>query len=78
MAGQDEEIDDVIESALLVYNNQLKPFDDYILKDKQRTSTKMSKPGLSSLQLPARVPSQETIGERVKLKLQERKKPEHD
>ena len=38
MAGKDEEID-VIENALLVYNNQLKMF-DYIINDKHRTPTK--------------------------------------
>ena len=32
LARQDEEIDNVIENALLVYNNQLQFFDDYILK----------------------------------------------
>ena len=32
MAGQDEQVDDVIENASLVYNIQLKFFDDYILK----------------------------------------------
>ena len=30
LAEQDQEIDDVIENASLVYNNQLKFFDDYI------------------------------------------------
>ena len=34
LAKQDEEIDDVIESDSLVYNNQSNFFDDYILKDK--------------------------------------------
>ena len=33
LAGQDEEIDDVIQNVLLVYNNQLKFF-GYILKNK--------------------------------------------
>ena len=40
MARQDEEIDGVIENAWLVYNNQLKLLEDYMLKNKQRTSTK--------------------------------------
>ena len=40
LVGQDEEVDDVIETGLLVYNNQFKFFDDYILKDKQKTPTK--------------------------------------
>ena len=40
LVGQDEEVDDVIETGLLVYNNQLNFFDDYILKDKQKTPTK--------------------------------------
>ena len=53
LAGQDEEIDGVIENAWLVYNNQLKLLDDYMLKHKQRTSTKqiplekLFKPGSS-------------------------------
>ena len=53
LAGQDEEIDGVIENAWLVYNNQLKLLDDYMLKNKQRTSTKqiplekLFKPGSS-------------------------------
>ena len=34
LVSQDEEIHDVTENALLVYNNQLKFFDDYILKNK--------------------------------------------
>ena len=50
LAGQYEEIDDVIENVSLVYNNQLKCFDDYILKDKQKTPAKqIPKPELSSL-----------------------------
>ena len=40
LAGQDEEIDEIAENASLVCNNQLKFFDDYILKNKQRTPTK--------------------------------------
>ena len=53
LTGQDEEIDGVIENAWLVYNNQLKLLDDYMLKNKQRTSTKqiplekLFKPGSS-------------------------------
>ena len=53
LTGQDEEIDGVIENAWLVYNNQLKLLDDYMLKHKQRTSTKqiplekLFKPGSS-------------------------------
>ena len=39
LVGQDEEIDDVIENTSLVYENQLKSFDDSILKNKQRTPT---------------------------------------
>ena len=50
LVGQDEEVGDVIENASLVYNNQLKLFDDHILNDKHRTpkkrisSQKLSKP----------------------------------
>ena len=79
LAGQDEEIDEIAENASLVCNNQLKFFDDYILKNKQRTPTKristykLFKPGSSS-PLSIRFPSQETIAEIVKLKLQERKR----
>ena len=48
LAGQVEE-NDVIENVSIVYNNQLKFFDDYILKDKQKTPTKRKcKPGSSS------------------------------
>ena len=39
LVWQSEEIEDVIENASLVYNNQLKVFDD-ILKNKKRTPTK--------------------------------------
>ena len=39
LTRQDEEIDDVTENASLVYKNQLKFFDNYILQDKQRTPT---------------------------------------
>ena len=64
LAGQDEEIDNVTENALLFNKNQLNVFGDYIINSKQRTPTKrissdkLFKPGLS----------QETIAERVKLK----------
>ena len=37
LAEQDKEIDDVIENASLVYNNQLIFFYNYVLKNKQRT-----------------------------------------
>ena len=48
-AGEDKEIDAVIENASLVFNNQLKFFDDFLLKYKQRTPTKqISKRGSSS------------------------------
>ena len=63
--------------TMLGYNNQLKFFDDYILKNKQRTlikwicSEKLFKPGLSS-PLSIQFPSQETIAEGVKLKPWER------
>ena len=64
LTGQDEETDDVIGNVLLVYNNLLNSFDDYIHKDKQRTlSKRISKPGLSSSPLSTRFPSQETIAE---------------
>ena len=61
--GQDEEIDDVIKNASLVYNNQLKFFDDSILKNKQ-----IFNPRLSSSPLSTRFLSQETVAERVKLR----------
>ena len=73
-AEQDEEIDDIIENASLVYNNQLKFFDDNILKNKQKTPTKrissdkLFKTGSSSSPLSIRFPSQGTISERTKLK----------
>ena len=79
LVGQDEEIDDVIENTSLVYENQLKSFDDYILKNKQRTPTnrvsseKLFKPASPSSPLSIRFLSQETIVERIKLKPQERK-----
>ena len=74
LPGRDEEIDDVIENMPSVYNNQLKFFDDYILKNKQRTPTKkissekLRKSGSSSSPLLRRFLSQETIAEGVKLK----------
>ena len=40
LVGQDEEIHDAIENVLLIYNNQLKFFDDYILKNKPLSTTK--------------------------------------
>ena len=64
----------MIESTSLVYNNQLKFIDDYLLKNKQRTSAKrisaedLFKPGSSPSLLSIRFPSQETITARVKLK----------
>ena len=63
LAGQCEEIDDVTENASLIYNNQLKCFDDYIIKNKQSTAKKqISKPGLSSSSpTTIRFLSQETI-----------------
>ena len=74
-AGKNEEIDDIIENTSLVYNNQLRFFDDYILKYKQKTPAKqISKPGSSSSPWSMRVLSQKTIAERVNLKSQERKK----
>ena len=75
---KNEKIDNIRKSALLVYNKQVKFFDN-ILKSKQRTSTKrissekLFKPGLSSSTLSIRFLSQETIAERVKLKLRVRK-----
>ena len=41
LVSQDEEIHDVIENALLVNNNQLKFFDDYILKNKPLSTSKI-------------------------------------
>ena len=57
LAGQDEDINDVIENASIVYNNQLNFFWKLYRKDE---------PGLSSIQLP----SQKTTAERVKLRSQ--------
>ena len=77
MVRQDEEIDNVIENASWVYNNQWKLFNDYILKNKQRTPTKRTsteklfKPESSSSPLSMRYSPQETITERVKLKPRE-------
>ena len=74
-AGEDKEIDAVIENASLVFNNQLKFFDDFLLKYKQRTPTKqISKRGSSSSPLSIWFASLETIAERVKLKPRKRKK----
>ena len=84
MAVQDEEIDDVKEKGSLVYKKQLKSFDDYIRKNKQRTSIKrisaneLFRQRSSSSPLSIRFPLQETIAERVKSKRQERKKQEQD
>ena len=84
MAVQDEEIDDVKEKGSLVYKKQLKSFDDYIRKNKQRTSIKRIPANESFRQrspsspLSIRFPLQETIAERVKLERQERKKQEQD
>ena len=78
LAGQVEEID-VTENVSIVYNNQLKFFDDYILKDKQKTPTKRKcKPGSPSSPLSIRFPSQENIAKRVKLKPPEREKKKQD
>ena len=52
LAGQDEDINDVIENASIVYNNQLNFFWKLYRKDE---------PGLSSIQLP----SQKTTAEKV-------------
>ena len=57
LTGQDEEIDDIIENASIVYNCQLNFFNKHIEKHK---------PGLSSIQFS----SQNTIAERVKLRRQ--------
>ena len=66
MAGQDKEIDDVIENDSLVYNSQLKFSDNYILKYKQRTPLKqIFKPGLSLSPLSIQSLLQEIVGERV-------------
>lgn len=78
MTGREQEIDDVIENTSLVYfyivyNNELKLFNDYIMNNKHGiaakriSSEKLIKPGLSSIQFPSR----ETIAKRVKLKPQE-------
>ena len=64
LAGQCEEIDDVTENVSLMYNNQLKCFDDFIMKNKQSTAKKqISKSGSSSSSpTTIRFLSQETIG----------------
>ena len=41
MALEDEKIDDVIENAALIYNNQLKFLDDYIINNKYKIPTKL-------------------------------------
>ena len=41
MALEDEKIDDVIENASLIYNNQLKFLDDYIINNKYKIPTKL-------------------------------------
>ena len=80
LGRQDEETDEVIKNASLVYNNQLKCFDGYILKNKQQaltkriSSEKLFKPRLSSSPLSLRFLSQKAIAEKLKLKPQERKK----
>ena len=79
LARQEEDIDDVIQNALLVYKNQLKFFDAYILKSKQRTPAKRISAGKLFKQLSSSSPlsvgffSQDTIAERVKSKPRERK-----
>ena len=40
MDWKNKKINDVIENTWLVYNNKLKLFDYYILKENQRTPTK--------------------------------------
>ena len=51
LVSQDEEIHDVTENALLVYNNQLKFFDDYILKKKPLSTSKIPTKRISSKEL---------------------------
>ena len=70
LAGKHKKIDDFMENAMLLYNKQLKFFDDYLINNKQKTPTrqisseKSLKPGLSSISFL----SQATIVERKKLK----------
>ena len=51
LVSQDEEIHDVIENALLVHKNQLKFFDDYILKNKPLSTSKIPTKQISSEEL---------------------------
>ena len=51
LVSQDEEIHDVTENALLVYNNQLTFFDDYILKNKPLSTSKIPTRRISSEEL---------------------------
>ena len=76
LAGREKEIDDILENILLVYSNQLKLFNDYIIINKHRTPTKriysekLFKHTFKSLKLSKSIqfPSFETIVEREKLK----------
>ena len=69
---------------MLVYNNQLKIFADYIQTNKQRTPTKwissekLFKTGSSSSPLSIRFPTPKTIIEREKSKPPEERKQEQD
>ena len=64
----DEEIDDVIENALLVFNGQLKFVKNHIVKGKPLSSLRRpEKPGSSSSSLSIRFQLQKTIAERIKL-----------
>ena len=70
--GQNEEIDDVIESSSLIFNNQLKFFDDCILNNKplSPSSLSTSKPGSSSTKsssISIQFLPQESTAETVKL-----------
>ena len=79
MTISSDKIYDVIENDSLVYNDKLNFFDNFKLKNKQRTLTKrisaeeLFKPWLSSKPLSIRFLSQETIAERVKVKPREKK-----
>ena len=76
LAGREKEIDDILENISLVYSNQLKLFNDYIIINKDRTPTKriysekLFKHTFKSLKLLKSIqfPSFETIVEREKLK----------
>ena len=76
LAGREKEIDDILENISLVYSNQLKLFNDYIIINKHRTPTKriysekLFKHTFKSLKLLKSIqfPSFETIVEREKLK----------